>query len=126
MGMVTRMLKAGGLGLAAIAGLSLAAPAFAQGQCSRATLEDVAERYVKAQHDGQVFALPVGEWVEYHENYELLSINGGVIVLTEPQVDVRKRWIVLTVFRHGIDGSVCGGIALLIGKQAALELPGAR
>ena len=46
-----KMLKGGVMGLAGIAGLALATPAAAQGQCSRETLEDVATRYLKAQHD---------------------------------------------------------------------------
>src|SRR5262245_32716737 len=77
---MTRMLRAGALGLGAVAALSLAAPAMTQqGQCSRATLEDIADKYVKAQHDGSVFALPVGEWVDYRENYAIVSSLTGVI-----------------------------------------------
>jgi hypothetical protein len=70
------------LAVAGIAALALAAPAAAQqgpGNCSREALQDVANRYVKAQHDGTVFALPVGEWVDYRENFQLESINTGVI-----------------------------------------------
>jgi hypothetical protein len=78
--MMTTMLKGGVLGLAGIAALALAAPAAAQqGNCSRDTLQDVATRYLKAQHDGSVFALPVGEWVDYRENYGLVSTTTGVI-----------------------------------------------
>lgn len=66
-------------GLGAIPLLALASTAAAQGQCSRETLQDVADRYVKAQHDGSVFALPVGEWVDYRENNELVSTATGVI-----------------------------------------------
>jgi hypothetical protein len=74
------MLKGGTLRFAGLAALALAAPAAAQqGQCSRETLQDVANRYVKAQHDGSVFALPVGEWVDYRENYGLVSTTTGVI-----------------------------------------------
>jgi hypothetical protein len=73
------MLKGGALGLAAIAALALATPALAQGQCSRETLQDVAQRYVKAQKDGSIFALPVGEWVDYRENYAIVSSTIGVI-----------------------------------------------
>ena len=77
--MMIGTLRAGALGLAGIA-VALAAPAAAQqGQCSRDKLQDVAERYVKAQHDGSVFALPVGEWVDYRENYGLVSTTTGVI-----------------------------------------------
>jgi len=76
------MLKAGMLGLAGAASLAMAAPAAAQqgpGNCARDTLQDVANRYVKAQHEGSVFALPVGEWVDYRENYGLVSTTTGVI-----------------------------------------------
>ena len=74
------MLKAGILGLVSVASLALAAPAAAQaGNCTRDSLQDVANRYVKAQHDGSVFALPVGEWVDYRENYGLDSTTTGVI-----------------------------------------------
>lgn len=77
-----RMLKRGALALAAVVATGLAAPAAAQqgpGNCARDTLQDIANRYVKAQHDGMVFALPVGEWVDYRENYQLVSVNSGVI-----------------------------------------------
>lgn len=80
--MMIRMLKGGVLGLAGVAVLALASPVAAQqgpGDCSRKTLQDVADRYVKAQHDGSVFALPVGEWVDYRENYGLVSTSTGVI-----------------------------------------------
>jgi len=77
--MMTGMLRAGALACAGMTALALAAPAAAQGNCSRETLQDVATRYVKAQHDGSVFALPVGEWVDYRENYGLVSTTTGVI-----------------------------------------------
>ena len=78
--MMERMLKAGVLGVAGIVAIGLAAPAAAQrGDCRRETLQDIADRYVKAQHDGMIFALPVGEWVDYRENNELVSVNSGVI-----------------------------------------------
>jgi hypothetical protein len=74
------MLKVGVVGLTGLAAVALALPAAAQqGQCSRETLQDVADRYVKAQHEGSVFALPVGEWVDYRENYGLVSTTTGVI-----------------------------------------------
>ena len=49
--------KAGVLGVAIGAVLAVTSPAAAQGNCARSTLEDVANRYVKAQHDGAVFAV---------------------------------------------------------------------
>jgi hypothetical protein len=80
--MSRRIAEFGLLAVTAIAALAVAAPASAQqgpGNCARDTLQDVASRYSKAQHDGAVFALPVGEWVDYRENYELVSVNSGVI-----------------------------------------------
>ena len=78
--MMKGIVKVGALGLAAFGALALASPASAQqGQCSRDTLQDVADRYVKAQQQGSVFALPVGEWVDYRENYGLVSTTTGVI-----------------------------------------------
>ena len=78
-GIMRTLGKAGVLGVAIGAVLAVTSPAAAQGNCARSTLEDVANRYVKAQHDGAVFALPVGEWVDYRENYQLVSVNTGVI-----------------------------------------------
>lgn len=78
--MMASMLKGGAALLAATAMLVVAAPAAAQqGNCARDTLQGVADKYVKAQHDGSVFALPVGEWVDYRENYGLVSTATGVI-----------------------------------------------
>jgi hypothetical protein len=80
--MMTRMLKVAALAVAGAAAFALAAPAAAQAggaNCTRDALQDVANRYVKAQHDGSVFALPVGEWVDYRENYQLVSTTSGVI-----------------------------------------------
>ena len=74
-----RMLKPGVLALAGLAALTAVPAAAQQGNCARDPLQDVANRYVKAQHDGSVFALPVGEWVDYRENYQLVSTTTGVI-----------------------------------------------
>ena len=75
--MMRRMLKPGVLALAGLAALTAVPAAAQQGNCARDTLQDVANRYVKAQHDGSVFALPVGEWVDYRENYQLVSTTTG-------------------------------------------------
>jgi hypothetical protein len=78
--MMKGIVNSGALSLAILGAMALASPAAAQqSQCSRETLQDVANRYVKAQHDGSVFALPVGEWVDYRENYQLVSTTTGVI-----------------------------------------------
>jgi hypothetical protein len=78
--MSNRFAKGGLPILAALAVVTVASPAAAQqGQCSRDTLQDVANRYVKAQQTGSIFTLPVGEWVDYRENYQLVSTATGVI-----------------------------------------------
>ena len=61
--------------------LSLAAStaALAQASCERATLQDIADRYVKAQAKGSLFELPVGEWVDYRENLQMSSSATGVL-----------------------------------------------
>jgi hypothetical protein len=59
--------------------MALAAPAMAQAACDRATLQDIADRYVAAQAQGSLFALPVGEWVDYRENLEMTSSATGVL-----------------------------------------------
>jgi hypothetical protein len=65
--------------LAALAAVSFSVPALAQAQCDRATLQDIADRYVKAQAQGSMFALPVGEWVDYRENLVMASSATGVL-----------------------------------------------
>lgn len=54
-------------------------PALAQASCERATLQDIADRYVKAQAKGSLFELPVGEWVDYRENLQMSSSATGVL-----------------------------------------------
>lgn len=77
--MSKRIVEFGLLALTAITTLAAGSPAAAQGNCARDTLEDVANRYVKAQQQGSIFTLPVGEWVDYRENYGLVSTTTGVI-----------------------------------------------
>ena len=78
--MTKSIVKVALLGMTALGALALASPAAAQrGNCARDTLQDIANRYVKAQQQGSIFALPVGEWVDYRENFELVSTTTGVI-----------------------------------------------
>ncbi len=61
----------------ALAGSS---PALSQGAgCPREQVQDIADRYVKAQQTGSIFALPIGEWVDYRENMVMNSTATGVI-----------------------------------------------
>ena len=54
-------------------------PALAQASCDRATLQDIADRYIRAQAKGSLFELPVGEWVDYRENLQMSSSATGVL-----------------------------------------------
>lgn len=63
----------------AIGSIALGSPAAAQGQCARDTLDDIAAKYVEGQKQGSIFTLPVGEWVDYRENGQLVSTAVGVI-----------------------------------------------
>jgi hypothetical protein len=66
-------------GIMAVGTFAVAAPAAAQALCDRATLQDIADRYVKAQAKGSLFELPVGEWVDYRENLQMSSSATGVL-----------------------------------------------
>jgi hypothetical protein len=63
----------------ATSALALSAPALAQASCDRATLQDIADRYEKAQAKGSLFELPVGEWVDYRENLTMSSSATGLL-----------------------------------------------
>ncbi|MXP42775.1 hypothetical protein GRI75_14100 [Altererythrobacter soli] len=64
--------------MAAAGAVMAAAPAAAQG-CTRETLQGVADSYGKAQAEGSVFNLPIGEWLDYRENMKMSSSASGVI-----------------------------------------------
>jgi len=70
-----RTVLAAAAGWVAVSGSS----AMAQASCDRATLQDIADRYVRAQAEGSMFALPVGEWVDYRENLVMSSSATGVL-----------------------------------------------
>ena len=66
--------------LLAAALLFAAAPAFAQGaQCTRAQLQDAADRYVAGQIAGDATKLPLGGWTQYIEQSELASMNTDLL-----------------------------------------------
>jgi hypothetical protein len=64
--------------MAAAGAVVAASPAAAQG-CTRETLQGVADSYSKAQAEGSVFNLPIGEWLDYRENMKMSSSASGVI-----------------------------------------------
>jgi hypothetical protein len=66
-------------------GLLLAAtPAFAQGQCSRADLQSVVDGYIAAQTEGDAGKLPMGQWVQYTEQFDT-SASMSTGMLAKPQ-----------------------------------------
>lgn len=69
------LLAAGALALAA----SPAAAQFFGGSCTRAELQDIADKYVKAQTEGLPLYIPMGNWVVYHENGKLSTMSQGTL-----------------------------------------------
>ena len=62
--------------LGTIAALILATPAMAQAGCTRERLKEIADQYRAAQASGSIIMnmRPMGEWVNYNENFELSSM----------------------------------------------------
>jgi hypothetical protein len=77
--------------LAAAAAIAAASPAMAQGGpgCSRERLVEIANQYRAAQADGRAIMhmIPMGEWVNYYENYELSSMAFGGVIASPQRVD---------------------------------------
>lgn len=78
--------------LGALAAITLASPALAQASapgCTRELLKEKADQYRAAQADGRAIMhmKPMGEWVNYYENYELSSMSFGGVIATPQKVD---------------------------------------
>jgi len=76
--------------LGALAAAVIASPAAAQaGGCTRERLKEVADQYRAAQAEGNVIMnmRPMGEWVNYNENFELSSMTFGGVIATPRKVD---------------------------------------
>jgi len=78
--------------LAAAVAVTVASPALAQGGpggCSRERLIEIANQYRAAQKDGRAIMhmMPMGEWVNYYENYELSSMAFGGVIASPQKVD---------------------------------------
>jgi len=75
--------------LGALAAAAIASPAAAQAGCSRERLAEIADQYRAAQADGRAIMhmKPMGEWVNYYENYELSSMTFGGVIATPQKVD---------------------------------------
>lgn len=75
--------------LCAVAAMAAAAPAHAQAVCSRERLVEIADQYRAAQAAGSIIMnmRPMGEWVNYSENFELSSMTFGSVIATPQKVD---------------------------------------
>src|SRR5205085_16857 len=80
--------------LAALAAVTVATPALAQGGppgagCTRERLKEIADQYRASQADGRAIMhlKPMGEWVNYYENYDLSSMTFGGVIATPQKVD---------------------------------------
>ncbi|MBO9574413.1 MAG: hypothetical protein J7494_01620 [Sphingobium sp.] len=67
-----------------------AAPAYAQGGCSDADLDNAADKYLLAQSQGDPTPIPLGTWVTYNEQMDLGTMSTGV--LSKPvKIDFSRR-----------------------------------
>lgn len=77
------MMKRTLAGLAGAAVMALtSSPAAAQffgGSCDRPMLQEMADKYIKAQTEGLPLYIPMGNWVTYHENDALSTMSQGVL-----------------------------------------------
>ena len=76
--------------LGTLAAVTLASPALAQaGGCPRERLIEIADQYRAAQADGRAIMhmRPMGEWVNYNENFELSSMAFGGVIASPQKVD---------------------------------------
>src|SRR6187200_390694 len=75
--------------LGAIAVATVASPAMAQAGCTRERLQAMADQYRAAQAAGSVIMnmRPMGEWVNYNENFELSSMTFGGVIASPQKVD---------------------------------------
>jgi hypothetical protein len=75
--------------LAAIAAVAAASPAAAQSGCTRERLAEIADQYRASQASGRAIMhmRPMGEWVNYNENFELSSMTFGGVIASPQKVD---------------------------------------
>ena len=79
--------------LGALAAAAIASPAAAQGGpgpgCTRERLMEIADQYRASQADGRAIMhmKPMGEWVNYYENFELSSMSFGGVIASPQKVD---------------------------------------
>jgi hypothetical protein len=62
--------------IAGVAAMASAAPAAAQGACTREQMNEIADGFVAGIEQGTPFTMQLGEWVDYQENFELSTMSG--------------------------------------------------
>jgi hypothetical protein len=79
------------LAIAAAAAIcSLAAPAAAQqAQCDRTDLQQVVDKYLAAQENGEPLRIPFGDFTQYTEQGELGSMSSGILS-TPVKIDLHR------------------------------------
>jgi hypothetical protein len=72
-----------------LAAAAVAGPAYAQATCTRERLAEIADQYRAAQASGRAIMhmKPMGEWVNYNENFELSSMAFGGVIASPQKVD---------------------------------------
>jgi hypothetical protein len=76
--------------LGAVAAIVSASPAMAQaGTCTRERLAEIGDQYRASQAEGRAIMhlRPMGEWVNYNENFELSSMTFGGVIASPQKVD---------------------------------------
>jgi len=74
----TPALRCAGIAIASAMMLA-AAPALAQGNCTREDLEGIVKAYEAAQTAGEPIKIPLADWTQYNENFEIGTLFGGMI-----------------------------------------------
>lgn len=81
-------------GLASVCAMAVAAsPALAQDGCSREELQVLADKYVKAQTEGMALYVPMGNWVNYNENFEMSSMTYGGVLAKKLKIDWHRTLV---------------------------------
>ena len=98
--------------LGALAATAIASPAAAQGGpgagCSRERLIEMADQYRAAQASGSVIMnmRPMGEWVNYYENFELSSMTFGGVIASPQKVDWDRSFYDTTLCRVYVESVI--------------------
>jgi hypothetical protein len=94
--------------LGALAVAATASPAAAQAGCSRERLIEMADQYRAAQAAGSVIMnmRPMGEWVNYYENFELSSMTFGGVIASPQKVDWDRSFYDTTLCRVYVESII--------------------